>query len=78
MNHYTYYYTNEVCYVKMSQTFLKVLFELLFSLTKLLNMVMVQNFAIFFGTKNELLCVELYNFMQCHTFNNNNNNQISH
>jgi hypothetical protein len=45
---------NEVCYSTILCTCLQVLFESLFCLTKLLNMMMVRNFEFMFGkTKNQ-------------------------
>jgi hypothetical protein len=41
--------TNELWYSKRSQTYLLVLFELLFCLTQFLNMTMMRNFEVMLG-----------------------------
>jgi hypothetical protein len=57
MNHYT--YMNEVWYSKRSWTYVQVLFESLFSLTKLLNIAMVHNFEVTLGQMLTTLCLVL-------------------
>jgi hypothetical protein len=59
-------WTNEV----RTWTHLQILFELLFCLAKVLNMLMVRNFDDV-GTNSKPVCVEFCNFMQCNIFVNN-------
>jgi hypothetical protein len=59
--------TNEVLYTERSWTYLKVLFESLFSLTEVLNMAVFQNYEIILGQTVNYFA-DFRNCMQCHIF----------
>jgi hypothetical protein len=63
-----YSYTKEVWCSKRSWAYLQVLFELLFYLTKVLNMAIVLIIVVMLGQTSEPHWPEFCNVVKCHIF----------
>jgi hypothetical protein len=71
MNSYTYVRQMKSGTVKDQGHIYKFYFiYVLFSFTEFLNMALARNLCGYVGTSAQSLCVEFYNFLQCHTFVN--------